>query len=80
MQKLIGKIPCLGKGASWIFKLMSHIYTSLAFALHYNKALLEALSDKFKTFILQIKESILLVTKLIFQSKSTLRSKWRISL
>ncbi len=33
MQKLIGKIARLGEGAPWIFKLMSHIYTSLAFAL-----------------------------------------------
>jgi hypothetical protein len=54
MQKLIGKIARLGKGAPWIFKLMSHIYTSLAFALQNNKNLLEASSDKFKLLILQI--------------------------
>jgi hypothetical protein len=33
---------------------MSHIYTSLAFALQNNKDLLEASSDKFKLLILQI--------------------------
>jgi hypothetical protein len=54
MQKLIGKIARLGKGAPWIFKLMSHIYTSLAFALQRNKALLEVSSDKFKLLVLQI--------------------------
>jgi hypothetical protein len=54
MQKLIGKIARLGKGAHWIFKLMSHIYTSLTFALQNNKDLLKASSDKFKILILQI--------------------------
>ena len=54
MQKLIGKIACLGEGAPWIFKLMSHIYTSLAFALQNNKTLLEASSSKFKTLVSQI--------------------------
>jgi hypothetical protein len=33
MPKLVGKLACLGGGALWIFKLMSHLYTSLAFAL-----------------------------------------------
>ncbi len=32
MQKLVGKLARLGEGAPWIFKLMSHLYTSLAFA------------------------------------------------
>jgi hypothetical protein len=56
MQKLIGKIAQLGKGTPWIVKLMSHLYTSLAFMLQNNKALLEALSDKFKTLISQIQQ------------------------
>jgi hypothetical protein len=55
MQKLIGKIARLGKGAPWIFKLMSHIYTSLAFALQNNKDLLEVSLDKLKLLILQIR-------------------------
>jgi hypothetical protein len=54
MQKLIGKIARLGKGAPWIFKLMSHIYTSLAFALQNNKTLLKASLHKFRSRILQI--------------------------
>jgi hypothetical protein len=35
---------------------MSHIYTSLAFALQNNKTLLEASSDKFKTLVSQIQQ------------------------
>ena len=54
MQKLISKIARLGEGAPWIFKLMSHIYTSLAFALQNNKTLLEASSHKFRSLISQI--------------------------
>jgi hypothetical protein len=30
MQKLVRKLARLGKGTPWIFKLMSHLYTSLA--------------------------------------------------
>jgi hypothetical protein len=37
----------LREGAPWIFKLVAHIYTSLAFALKQNKALLLACSPKF---------------------------------
>ncbi len=29
MQKLVRKLARLGKGAPWIYKLMSHLYTSL---------------------------------------------------
>jgi hypothetical protein len=29
MQKLVGKLARLGKGTSWIVKLMSHLYMSL---------------------------------------------------
>jgi hypothetical protein len=54
MQKLIGKIARLGEGAPWIFKLISHIYTSLAFALQSNKALLGVSWDKFKLLASQI--------------------------
>jgi hypothetical protein len=36
MQKLVGKLAQLGEGAPWVFKLMSHLYTSLAFALKSN--------------------------------------------
>jgi len=54
MQKLIGKLARLGEGAPWIFKLMSHLYTSLAFALKNNTELLENSSSEFRAFIRQI--------------------------
>ncbi len=47
IQKLVGKLARLGEGAPWIFKIMSHTYTSLAFALKQNEALLLACSPKF---------------------------------
>jgi hypothetical protein len=47
IQKLVGKIARLSEGALWIYKLMSHIYTSLAFTLKQNNALLLACSPKF---------------------------------
>jgi hypothetical protein len=37
MQKLVGKLAPLGEAAPWIYKLMSHLYTSLAFALGKNE-------------------------------------------
>ncbi len=51
IQKLVGKMAHLGKGAPWIFKLMPHIYTSLAFALKQNKALFLACSPKFQELV-----------------------------
>jgi hypothetical protein len=56
MQKLVGKLARLGEGAPWIYKLMSHLYTSLAFALKSNAELLEKSSSSsgFRKFINQI--------------------------
>ena len=54
MQKLVGKLARLGKGAPWIFKLMSHFYTSLAYALKNNKMLLKRCSKEFRELINQI--------------------------
>ena len=54
MQKLVGKLACLGEGAPWIYKLMSHLYTSLAFALKSNAELLKKSSSGFRKFINQI--------------------------
>jgi hypothetical protein len=48
IQKLIGKLASLGEGASWIFKLMSHLYTPLAFALKRNMELLKESSIGFR--------------------------------
>ena len=53
MQKL-GKLARLGKGAPWVFKLMSHLYTSLAFALKNNTELLEKSSSGFRALVHQI--------------------------
>ncbi len=47
IQKLVGKLAQFGKSAPWIYKIMSHIYTSLAFALRQNKELLLACSPTF---------------------------------
>jgi hypothetical protein len=54
MQKLIGKLACLGKGAPWIFKLMLHLYMSLAFALKNNAKLLTQESSGFRELIQQV--------------------------
>jgi hypothetical protein len=55
MQKLVGKLARLGEGAPWIYKLMSHLYTSLAFALKSNTELLSRSSNGFKELVNQIK-------------------------
>jgi hypothetical protein len=47
IQKLVGEMAHLGEGVLWIYKLMSLIYHSLAFALKQNNALLLACSQKF---------------------------------
>jgi hypothetical protein len=54
MQKLVGKLARLGGGAPWIFKLMSHLYTSLTFALKSNTELLEKSSSRFRDLIKKI--------------------------
>jgi hypothetical protein len=56
IQRLIGKMACLGEGAPWIYKLMSHIYTSLAFALKQNNAFLLACSPNFWEIVNRIKQ------------------------
>ena len=54
MQKLVGKLVSLEEGAPWMFKLMLHLYISLAFALKSNtKLLAKSLSD-FRDLIKQI--------------------------
>jgi hypothetical protein len=56
MHKLIGKLARLGKGAPWIFKLVSRLYTSLAYALKNNKKLLKSCSKEFRELIYQIEQ------------------------
>ncbi len=55
MQKLVGKLARLGEGAPSIFKLMSHLYTSLAFSLKSNAELLKKSSNGFRSLVKQIK-------------------------
>ncbi len=45
MLKLVRKLARLGAGAPWIFKIMPHLYTSLAFALKSNAKLIEKSSS-----------------------------------
>ena len=54
MQKLIGKLARLGEAAPWVYKLMSHLYTSMAFALKTNKDFLRISSPSFKALCEQI--------------------------
>jgi hypothetical protein len=56
MHKLVSKLVRLGKGAPWIYKLMSHLYTSLAHMLKNNKKLLKICLKKFRDLISQIKQ------------------------
>jgi hypothetical protein len=51
MQKLVGKLARLGKGVPWTYKLMSHLYTSLAFALKSNAELLKKSSSGFREYL-----------------------------
>ncbi len=39
-QKLTGKLARFAEGANWVFHLLSHLYSSIAYALSNNKALL----------------------------------------
>ncbi len=36
-QKLTGKLARLAEGANWVFHLLSHLYSSIAYALAENK-------------------------------------------
>jgi hypothetical protein len=56
MQKLVGKLARLGKAAPWVYKLMSHLYTSLAFALRKNKEFLTKSLPGFRSLCAQIKK------------------------
>jgi hypothetical protein len=53
-QKLTGKLARLAKGASWVFHLLSHLYSSIAYALSENKRLLTKSSAEFRNIVLAI--------------------------
>jgi len=50
-NKLVGKLARLGKGAPWVYHLMSHMYTSIAHALGENKKELKKFSPAFRSLI-----------------------------
>ena len=54
MQRVVGKTVMLDEGTHWIYKIMTHLYFSLAFALKQNAALLMTSSPGFKELSHQI--------------------------
>lgn len=55
-QELVGKLGRLSSGAYWVFHLMSHMYTSIAYALKMNRRYLEEASDEFKEILNNIEK------------------------
>ena len=53
-QKLTGKLARLAEGANWIFHLLSHLYSSIAYALTENKKLLMELLQEFRDIVIAI--------------------------
>ena len=50
-QELVGKLGRLSSGAHWVFHIMSHIYTSIAYALRSNRVYLHGASSEFKELL-----------------------------
>ena len=46
---LLGKLARLGQATPWVYHLMSHLYTSMAYALRVNKSYLAHASPAYKT-------------------------------
>jgi len=53
-QKLVDKLACFAEGAHWVYHLMSHLYTSIAFALKKNKSFLQLHSVEFADLLEKI--------------------------
>ena len=53
-QKLTGKLARLAEGANWVFHLLSHLYSSIAYALAENKRLLMESLQEFCDIVLSI--------------------------
>ncbi len=53
-QKLTGKLAHLAKRANWVFHLLSHLYSSIAYLLSKNKRLLTKSSAEFQDIVLAI--------------------------
>jgi hypothetical protein len=60
-QKLTGKLGHLAEGAHWVVHLLTHLYTSIAYALAENKRLLVDTSPKFRDICLSLKLVLFLV-------------------
>jgi hypothetical protein len=54
VQTLTGKLVRLTKGANWVFHLLSHFYSSIAYTLSENKRLLTVSSAEFRDIVLAI--------------------------
>jgi hypothetical protein len=54
VQKLTRKLARLAEGANWVFHLLSHLYSSITYALAENKRLLMESSQEFRDIILLI--------------------------
>jgi hypothetical protein len=57
-QKLTGKLARLAEGANWVFHLLSHLYSSIAYALAENKRLYMESSQEFWDIILSIQTGV----------------------
>jgi hypothetical protein len=53
-QKLTGKLARLAEGANWVFRLLSHLYSSIAYAFAENKRLLMESLKEFRDIVLSI--------------------------
>ncbi len=54
VQKLMGKLAHLAEEANWVYHLLSHLYSSTAYALAENKRLLMESLQEFRDIILSI--------------------------
>jgi hypothetical protein len=54
-QRLTGKLGHLAEGAQWVFHLLTHLYSSIAYALAENKRLLAESSPEFRAICLSLK-------------------------
>ena len=56
-QKLTGKLARLAEGANWVFHLLSHLSSSIAYALSENKRFLSETSQEFRDMIAVMKSN-----------------------
>ncbi len=61
-QKSTGKLARLAESANWVFHLLSHLYSSIAYALSENKRFLSETSQEFRNMIsiMQTNKSIVI--------------------